>query len=89
MSKAPDITIEAWQAELARYHRRVASVPPGTGWLTLPELRARLRLGRCKAQAFLAAAVKSGAVEIYRGTRLTAVGYLQKAVWYRVKRQKP
>lgn len=60
--------------------------PTGEGWSTGEEIADQLGITRVAAKRRITALVASGAVEKFRGTRLTASGHLHNMAWYRIKK---
>ena len=75
-----------WAPHLRAVEKRnVKAPPPGEGWLTLKEFRAKAKCGDFLARKTMLAGRKAKTIEVFRGSAVTPSGRPAPQTWYRPK----
>ena len=73
-----------WAKKLEELSGDLANYPEGDGWFKFDEFTKNAKVGKNQAYKLLNKAIKSGQVEVHRGSEYNkAHGHRTRSVWYR------
>ena len=78
---------KSWADAFQKYQEEAGTkTPKGEGWFTFSQLKEMRNLTKWKMRETLREMCRSGAVETFTGSEVSAVsGYRCRQVWYRIK----